>query len=1708
MEDLIDYDDEDSQYQPYDFPTMEDDTGQRCDVEQDTGQRSNVEEDEIQEIQNLAKTVNESLLYEPASRNLYRQALRSASMNDILSSHKAQVVDVFLGKFKNHKLLPKIISSVLDHFKKIDSFRNEILSSSIDIVSDKFETIVLKKEHIEQDPYAELFLETICKDNGCNKKKFCKIISDLHVKRKEHQDRSNNVEDFDDDQFNMVSFDDVAYNSSNHDNNNYEEMWSFRSLFLHQYFFALLQTYPKYDPNYKFKVGCPLSMNFDNESNNYRLKSPKRFFPTISSELAGFQCSGKCDHICSCPCNTDKSDFKTLLFDLSFEDFKSYWKANHEKLSSGHDSQTIEEHLLFGDPLEDPEHPNMKFMEGRVGTNTFNIMHHMIYHCVRLIFSYTLVRKDHPGKLENLISGGIVFDDIKKVLKWKNFMYELPTKSMLKEFSSPSAFSDHIEEKKSQEDVLSVIKTEYYTGEFSESFFDEYKTQLDLRASTADDVVDTNWLSLSNLKKGKDSGNVPATIVAITTDSSKLTKNMPLGVSRRLQQEGVLVGRSVDLSSNKTQNKSAKPPSSSTISSKSTTNPSSRSSPQVSSRQESKQTDNIAAYSAYKGRTRNKDSRSFAHYGPSASRYYRYHNSQYPNNHTSFHRSWNGGFDRYNSRGNRNHHYHVPSMPPNSRNHSHHSAYSSQSRNRDDDHSFRHQEDEYSSRYWDRNAWRDSSPRKEDSHRRRDRGYSYRDRDYHYHYSSLKQNDASQGSKSEETDHFEGRKTSKENVREQNDISQRSKSENTNHSERQRTTKRNAREQSPIEQSEYPYSQTSSVRRDSFSSSISTSVSSSSKRQKIHKVSKPESITQLKKPSTGSDKSDKAACGSDQVDQVIDVLDIKDNKKILTYLDGTQCLWDLEKSETILLPDTINSFNTKNAPNKSIVRHPDTRKKKKKKHKNQGSSSETSYPDVMSVENQAAQMEALVDRYPKEKYPKEDRTNLLDDALGDNLNKYSPRRSREIFLRAVNCGILQAMNEVDTRDVVLKEITHQDKPKLHFGVVRRAIGLNRNNVFLVKICFGAVEKIKKYDGYEAVTTQWNAVVTLEEIRHIIKCCTMSPANSADSFVEIKNAPKPSQDLVTTVYRPQFVIDIPPNNLGANHLYLRCFTHSSTDIMDDVNHNDKENERLFTSSKNIEHTNLLESVHHSVVDSIYYAISNKNVCLGSHNSTKDSQEDGVTKSHLCVVCGTHIRTNSSFGSINDTVGKHYPKNPLSQNICLDFIHICTKCVCDSVQAFKYFNRNSHLMHCLNATVLYSKATWGKRQEYELASCWQKYFPTASKELRNDPAFLEIIESTVSFRTYDVRHSSLISKVGKRSMMSDLKKSIEGASFFDSHDFSNFTKNAVCMPQDVDFGIVLLPEDDFIFVCNSNFRIIDCIHISLCEALAIKRLKCHGRSGAAGGIVSTDTNSHSMTKNTKRDENVFVPSKKGVGISCVYKNHMNQIKSFSGVYNDVYMNRIGIKEKTHNVHQNISYARISLAEMKTRTISLILASELGLLTQTEIIDSFKFLSCNNLKPSQRTEHCPLKLHRKSRLDIFTNFERLLLHQACTTGEMRNHQALHAHVDGNKSHFLESLALFGRINVEDVYKEAKLSDVVQNMTGGYLYLPLEGIVLSMTCCTMSVHCKLKKTIHIPDLSRNTHNWSKVHGPSGSWVVDTSNHKKEKKRKWFEKNVSSLFN
>ena len=81
-------------------------------------------------------------------------------------------------------------------------------------------------------------------------------------------------------------------------------------------------------------------------------------------------------------------------------------------------------------------------------------------------------------------------------------------------------------------------------------------------------------------------------------------------------------------------------------------------------------------------------------------------------------------------------------------------------------------------------------------------------------------------------------------------------------------------------------------------------------------------------------------------------------------------------------------------------------------------------------------------------------------------------------------------------------------------------------------------------------------------------------------------------------------------------------------------------------------------------------------------------------------------------------------------------------------------------------------------------------------------------------------------------------------------------------------------------------------------------------------------------------------------------------------------------------------------------------------------------------------------------------------CSSGEMRNHQAVTCHCDGNKYHPYKLYSLYHRANCEK-----------QN---GFLYLPLDSVVVEIECDEDLMVCNLTNTPHVADKSRNEYIFS----------------------------------
>jgi hypothetical protein len=110
--------------------------------------------------------------------------------------------------------------------------------------------------------------------------------------------------------------------------------------------------------------------------------------------------------------------------------------------------------------------------------------------------------------------------------------------------------------------------------------------------------------------------------------------------------------------------------------------------------------------------------------------------------------------------------------------------------------------------------------------------------------------------------------------------------------------------------------------------------------------------------------------------------------------------------------------------------------------------------------------------------------------------------------------------------------------------------------------------------------------------------------------------------------------------------------------------------------------------------------------------------------------------------------------------------------------------------------------------------------------------------------------------------------------------------------------------------------------------------------------------------------------------------------------------------------------------------------------------------------------------------SSFEALLLEYACDTGEMRNHMAVAAHVDGNRSHCLESMTVYGRVAKSDKRTPKRIMDYMKSKQSGGLAIIHHGIYAKVEPGSL-FHLQLKDSYHAADHSRGFLNWTRVHGP-----------------------------
>jgi hypothetical protein len=309
----------------------------------------------------------------------------------------------------------------------------------------------------------------------------------------------------------------------------------------------------------------------------------------------------------------------------------------------------------------------------------------------------------------------------------------------------------------------------------------------------------------------------------------------------------------------------------------------------------------------------------------------------------------------------------------------------------------------------------------------------------------------------------------------------------------------------------------------------------------------------------------------------------------------------------------------------------------------------------------------------------------------------------------------------------------------------------------------------------------------------------------------------------------------------------------------------------------------------------------------------------------------------------------------------------------------------------------------------------------------------------------------------------------------HDFRYHYSQVAENPSDGSIGLLLFGKGDFAMVDTSGISNEAIYQLSAQETKSVMEMETGSRQGCAGGRFhfsdNVDHDVASLSAATKHSR-VFIVNEKSAStkLECVYINYGKggEAVRYPSVYNDVLMKRLKAKEKKE-VAMNCKYHREKyLSEMKSRLRCFLVMDYFGL----------ENVNCDHWTSFLEAASKTSKLQEWQMNDpTLSLFDCALLEWCCSTGEMRNHQALSVHTDGNKSHSVETMQAFGRLDPSCAHMGK--SRQVSFFRDAILCALWEMVAMRIRCGRDIWHLSLAHTYHLPDRSRDKYNTTWVHGP-----------------------------
>ena len=428
-------------------------------------------------------------------------------------------------------------------------------------------------------------------------------------------------------------------------------------------------------------------------------------------------------------------------------------------------------------------------------------------------------------------------------------------------------------------------------------------------------------------------------------------------------------------------------------------------------------------------------------------------------------------------------------------------------------------------------------------------------------------------------------------------------------------------------------------------------------------------------------------------------------------------------------------------------------------------------------------------------------------------------------------------------------------------------------------------------------------------------------------------------------------------------------------------------------------------------------------------------------------------------------------------------LCIKCSVDIYQYERKHEANKLLLRLVHSKII--KWKWKnttnvgvfdflEREEYKLKELSFVYREAAS-------SFPLVFPTSINVSCIDRRDKKGVLR--QKAFLRDRKKyteSLNGAEFNSVSEYEDVLKNAVGLTDlnDGYVGFILLPGQNYITIMNGKFSATDIVNQAVLQTTEInKTSKMKKRAGSALGFVTSSSLCSSLPNSCSA---TLLPSSRGVSVNVTWKSTQDgKQKLFRGVYADGFLNHQTSNSKMKEMKRSTFLQNLLIGRGISRVVTALLLEHFAIDSSNTALKLLQWINNDLEKNKSRTKNS----------SSFIRMCESLCRYMCSFGRSNNFQALAAHTDGNYVSKMETILINGRVQKEDVEKakqilQAKhLTDdcyehVRMNMKDGYLFLPLDGIVLRMRGGVDVINCNLDDTIHIPDLSRNTVNFSVVEG------------------------------